>query len=415
MYNSIRIHFIVLLSLVLGLGVCANGQETYWLADSDDYFDSNNWNNGMPTHRAFITNGGTAQIDTSGRGAVWQFVGTTQGTTGNLEMTDGNVIMGNLYLGDYGTGTVKHTGGRLTLEAEFWLGIGDDGGMGVYEISGTAELNMTNYYSQQLTIGGRGTGIVRQSGGLVSITQSSIRLSGSTGGFEGRYELSGGRLNAKDINIGFNGDGHGVMQQTNGICDVTGTILTQGRYELHGGQLQTDTLHSQSAGVILLAGGTITASQLIADNGEIHISGGTVNVTSLFRVSGVGGYTGAGGVLRVTGADATIVALDYHQGSDGLLVSQIDDTGISRLSVLNQAMLGGQLQIVDAGASLGRYDILMAGQGFSGAFDSVVLPGADWSWGIDNGQVLWVEHIPEPATMSLLAFGGLAMMRRRRK
>jgi len=416
MCDAIRTCLIVFLSMVLGWAVCARGQDTSWTAGTGDYFDANNWSNGLPADDAFINNGGTAQISTSGTGPVIQYVGNTPGSTGHLEMTSGDVTMYNLYLGGSGTATMNHTGGRLTLLAQCLLGI-STGGVGTYELSGTAELYLTNYYSRQLDMGSHGTGIFRQSGGLVSITSSDVFIGCEEDDPEGRYELSGGRLVAQAINISYYG-GPGVLQQSDGICEVTDTLLIRDRYEHEGGHLQAHALACTHRGVYRQTGGTASIAQLTAEggdnaSGEIIISGGELDVTGSLRVAPPYGYLG--GTLRILGAGATVSAVEYAQASDGLLVSEIDAAGISCLDISGQASVDGQWEVVDAGAPLGRFTVLTSVGGISGNFASVVLPGADWSWGIDNGDTIWVEHVPEPATLSLLALGGLALLRRRRR
>ena len=63
---------------------------------------------------------------------------------------------------------------------------------------------------------------------------------------------------------------------------------------------------------------------------------------------------------------------------------------------------------------MGRFEVLMATGGISGIFDNVQLPSGEWSWGIDSGTILWVEHVPEPTTLSILALLALSLPKRGR-
>ena len=121
------------------------------------------------------------------------------------------------------------------------------------------------------------------------------------------------------------------------------------------------------------------------------------------------------GTCHVVGGGATIGIHSYLQGTNGELISQIDATGLATIVASGSATLGGTWTVLDSGAPYGVFDVLTAGGGISGGFDTFVLPNGDWAWGIGGGTTLWVEHIPEPATLSLLALGGLAMLRRRRR
>ena len=65
-------------------------------------------------------------------------------------------------------------------------------------------------------------------------------------------------------------------------------------------------------------------------------------------------------------------------------------------------MLAGMVTIIDRGAPLGRFEVLTAAEGIRGDFSTVVLP--DESWFLDTtDRAIYVVHVPEPATVMLLA------------
>ena len=122
--------------------------------------------------------------------------------------------------------------------------------------------------------------------------------------------------------------------------------------------------------------------------------------------------SGGAAVFEVIGPDATVTVEAYSQAGGGGLVSGVTGAGLSTVQVDLVATLAGTWTVRDDGAGYARFDVLVAGQEISGAFDSVEMPDGTWTWGIADDKILWVEHVPEPATLSLLALGGLALLRR---
>ena len=103
---------------VAALALPVQAADTTWQYDpnvSGDWFEANNWDNGVPTaaDTAYITNGGTAEISTGSAEADYLCLGSTTGQSG----------------------TLVQPGGALTENHELYLGH-DSGATGNYELAG---------------------------------------------------------------------------------------------------------------------------------------------------------------------------------------------------------------------------------------------------------------------------------------
>ena len=149
------------------------------------------------------------------------------------------------------------------------------------------------------------------------------------------------------------------------------------------------------------------------DNGNIWVA---ENDNSLFRVSNDGVTL----IDSIGLSDAFDVAIDGNK----VFVSQDDDKTVSIINATTMALLDtlsvpfAALQLDEGGQSgygtLGGIDVVSNSALFvSNEYGQSLDPSAysDYA-GDDNEPVLKVT--PEPATMSLLALGGLAVLRRRR-
>jgi len=365
---------IILTTVLIGLIVARAGAgPTYWQAGTDNWGTGTNWSGGEPTASdyAYINNGGTAEITLVGELCDYLYLGQDPGESGSVELSgDGQLSTDQEYVGYEGTGTFSQSGGTHTVNVRFELA-SQDGSSGTYSLSG-GQLSALGEM-----IGYRGTGAFTQTGGTNTVS-SDLSLGDESLGAIGTYELSGtGQLWANYEQVGY--DGTGAFTQTGGTHTVSSDLCL-------GKELGSD--------------GTYT------------ISGGTLDVNGSF-------YVGAGtGQFTITGDDPVIDLASFIQNDNGTLSSQFDADGIATIDVSGAATLDGVWNVVDlGGAPLGTFDILVAIGGISGAFDAINLPDGNWSWGISSSssETLWVQHVPEPATLGMLLIGGLALLSRRRK
>ncbi len=204
-----------------------------------------------------------------------------------------------------------------------------------------------------------------------------------------------------------------MVTQTGGQIHSSGTISIG-----YGGDLTNDSAWS-------ISGGTLDASNLIVarnGNGRLCLEGNaaSVAVDNLY----VGGYNGA----------LAHAELEYKVGANGVTAIQVADAvdfelgDASSTAVLLVSLLAAPpaeaILLVDnqgTGAVNGTFDFLNGGSAGEGA--SVVLDFGDTNYqytltyqgvagadGIANDIML----VPEPATVLLLASGGLFFLRRRR-
>ncbi|TFH33356.1 MAG: hypothetical protein E4G97_00755 [Deltaproteobacteria bacterium] len=174
----------------------------------------------------------------------------------------------NEYIGDAGTGTFTHSGGKNTLSGDLYLGR-SAGGIGTYTLSGSggfyndgvisgytypSELAAVNAY-----IGVGGAGTFNHNGGSNTLS-GDLHVGGSGAG---TYNLAGGELRAVNISIG-TGAGTGTFTQTGGSNQVANilTVGENGTYTLSGEGYGTSSLRT---GVII-------------NHGAFNYSGGDLSI-----------------------------------------------------------------------------------------------------------------------------------------
>jgi hypothetical protein len=253
--------------------------------------------------------------------------------------------------------------------------------------------------------------------------------------------MTGGDLYTNNISIGKRHGGrggNGSFLQSGGTVHGEWIFLNYANggdsslYELSGdGQIIADTIWAYQPwgpAVFRQTGGTVTLSgyrgQIVVGHASGHwglfdMQAGVFSAEAVYVGSEVPGMSlwdpGAGGKGTFRHVGGTVSVGLLRIGERGILESPLAGAGHQAIEVSGIATLGGIWQVLDQGAEIGRFDIITAEGGFSDSFDTINLPGAGWSWGIEDNRTLWVELVPEPATLSMLALGGLAIMRRRRR
>ncbi|MDB5324682.1 MAG: hypothetical protein JWM57_251 [Phycisphaerales bacterium] len=175
----------------------------------------------------------------------------------NLSGT-GDLTVTNEYVGSWGgNGTFNQTGGTANVGQ---LDVGYLSAAGTYRLSG----GMLTVQNERIAVQGWQSG---QTAGTFVQTAGTHNVAGTlavadSGNAAGEYDLNGGSLNTADLTIGSGGI-HGSFVQTNGDTMVTGTLVVGG--------------WNAVASAIMLSGGSITAMH----NAYIgYVSPGTLNQTS---------------------------------------------------------------------------------------------------------------------------------------
>ena len=392
--NASRTWVFVFVS-VMATAATARAGDTSWKLSppaTGDWYEPTNWDAGVPGDwdDAYVDNGGTAVISS----------GTCRS---------------QLYAGYDNAGTIRQTAGRVIPSWHIQLGQ-NLGSEGRYFFEGGIISNPNG----NIYVGWYGQAYFTQKGGSIeSLNMLSIaRGDGSTGS----YTLSNGSIESRLVKIGQHGEGEFLHTGGNFNSLDRFYLATEsqakGTYSLSGtGVLTTVTefVGSEGLGKFYQNGGThqvsdeLTLGRDTGSRGEYAISGGSLDAKEM-----IVGSRGAA-VFEVTGPDATITVGAYSQAGGGELVSQVTGIGLSTVQVDLVATLAGKWTVRDDGAGYGRFDVLVAGQEISGSFDSVEMPDGTWTWGIADDKILWVEHVPEPATLSLLALGACLLLFRRKR
>jgi hypothetical protein len=337
--------------------------QTNWTGTTGSFTNDANWSAGVPTDTvtANINNGGTAQLDTPGQRFIGTFnVAGTAGSTGRFELLGGDLVAGEINIGNVGNGSALIAAGYLEAR---------DG--------------------QSVFVGGHnpgnfGTGLLTMTGGFLR-SADDFQL-GRDG--VGTFDFSGGYAEGGFTVVGKFGTG--VWNQTGGVFRV--------RNDLEIGDGGTDAQASTPGprqGTLTLAGGVIQTNNHFAignrsGTGTVIVSGGGLALTGSGNAdlyigrgnnwplnSGVGGPTS----LRIVGDESIVaVARDFVMNLRGVaesstLIAEI--TGPTHTPILvrgNANIASGdfRVELTDYAPVLGdSWTILTAGADLFAAVNSI--------------------------------------------
>ncbi len=201
----------------------------------------------------------------------------------------GSLISSSIDVGVRGTGVLQQDGGSVSLQF-FQSGTTTDG-WGFYNMT-AGTMNFVNAPQTAMVVGLRGSGSVNQSGGTISGTTQEMLLTYHDNSY-GYYYLSGtASLNLQAILVGL-GDGspssgiHAQFNQTGG--SVTANTIVIGtapdassscQYNFSSGTISTTYMQIDNTGVFTQTGGTLT------NTGIIDLESASTAVPALYNLNG---------------------------------------------------------------------------------------------------------------------------------
>jgi hypothetical protein len=270
-----------------------------------------------------------ADLAVSGGGLPSIRVGQAAGSTGNLTMTGGavNIIggtnngfaVGDLLVGDVGTGTLTLSGGDLRVSDEIPIAVGP-ASTGVVNISGGSLqtglnppvlVNPGDPNGRSILVGFGGNGTLNVSG-TAFVRANFDLLVGFQPGSTGAVNLSGGTIEAGFM---FSNSFTAAPGSTVTMTQTGGTFNARIAYVMGQGQGTSMLTHSGGAINCTTGNGDMVVSDGGGNTSTYNISGtATVNLSHDFIL---GTFEGANGTVNQTGGTIT-AANNLRIGADGV-------------------------------------------------------------------------------------------------
>ncbi|HZZ42852.1 MAG TPA: dockerin type I domain-containing protein [Tepidisphaeraceae bacterium] len=261
----------------------------------------------------------TVSIAINGASSTYSATPTASGT---FAMTGGSMTLNNIGFfigsGSGATGTVNVSGGTLlnATGVNTEIDVGSSGGNGAFNLSNTGSIRSFNFY-----VGGNATAIgnnaaFNMTGGTFTTTNLVLSATALANASSLRtLNISGGTVSAVTFNQGTLSSTSVTRSATisGGSFTVTGTT-TGGKnvtYNLSGGTSNFQgvfNLDNSSLNISNLANVTFSNFNNAANmGGATTISGGTVNVTGVWRINN--NATTPPGSLTISGGNVTMASL----------------------------------------------------------------------------------------------------------
>ncbi len=257
-----------------------------WVGATGDFNEDGNWSTGTVPNsgqEAVINNGGVAQLG-PGDANVASLVIGRNGGSGSFEQTQGSFGANGAFIGANSNGTAQISGGEFVIGGDS-IHVGwQPGGVGELTIDGVDAVVSSG---DDFQLGREGVGTLNFSAGQLRAGYSVVGKFGV-----GIWNQSGGLFDQDfgDIEVGDGGrdDQASTAGPRTGVMDITGGFI-------------------QTAGSLAIGNRRGT--------GTVNISGGAVAATgspdsNIYIGRGADSSPGTGGdtTLRITGADATVIA-----------------------------------------------------------------------------------------------------------
>ncbi len=368
------------------------------------------------SNKTFVINDGAAAEDMVISGGIGEYVvGTNRGFTktgaGTLTLSGANTY----------AGTTTVSAGALRIASATALG-GTANGTSVASGAALEILGDTTTAAEPVTLNGGGGG---GGGALRSLSGTNTFAGPITLGSATRINSDGGTLTLNsatpiDESYALTFGGAGDIAVSTPLQTGTAGLTKDGAGTLTFAAANTYTGATTVNGGTLLVNGSITSDVTVV-NGLLGGLGAILGGVDV-QAAGIISAGNSPGHLFVDG--------DYTQS--GTMRAEIAGTGQGTtydwIEVDGAASLGGTINVDLLGGFIPApgsfFDVLTATGGLTGVgsvtFDYGDAQGGPAWWVFvvtlpDGGQALRLQASPEPSTLTLLALGGLALLRRRRR